>query len=140
MLVSGCDTVGAVGGLVARNIPRHIDAAYKGMADQTVIVMVWMDRGLKADYPDLQQDIASGLQGKLIKIAQEDKPDCLKGTVFPVMASTVIRNQENHPEWDNEAITDNRRPVRRHTPDLSGNQGFFDTLGRAGIIPRHSQR
>jgi hypothetical protein len=101
-----CDTIGAVGGLVARNIPRHIDAAYKGMPNQTVIVMVWMDRGLKADYPDLQQDIASSLQNKLITIASNDKPDTLKGTVFPVMASTVIRNQENHPEWDNESITD----------------------------------
>jgi hypothetical protein len=105
LATNGCDTAGALMGVVAQAIPRHVDAAYKGMAGQTVIVMVWMDRGLKADYPDLQMDIAASLQGKLIDVARDQKPDLLKGTVFPVRAATVIRNQDDHPEWDNESIT-----------------------------------
>ena len=78
MLISGCDQVGAVGGLIARTIPRHVDAAYKGLANQTVIVMVWMDPGLKMDYPDLRLDIASSLQDKLIDVESNQKPDLLK--------------------------------------------------------------
>jgi hypothetical protein len=106
LLNTGCETVGAVGGLLARNIPRHIDAAYKGLAGQTVIVMVYIDRGLKMDHPGLQLDVASSLQTKLINTAKDDKPDTLKGAVFPVRASTVIRNEEDHPEWTPEDITD----------------------------------
>ncbi len=103
---SGCTTIGAVGGLVAQAVPREVDAAYKGLAGQTVIVMVWLDRGLKLDFPDLQLDIASSLQNKLIDQQQTEKPDELKGTEFPVMASTVIHYQDDHPEIDNEPITE----------------------------------
>jgi len=105
-ILSGCDQVGPIAGLVARNIPRHIDAAYKGLGHQTVIVMVWLDPGIKADYPDLQMDVAASVQNKLIEVTTTEKPDLLKGTTFPVATSTVIRNQENHPEWSNESITD----------------------------------
>jgi len=99
--LSGCE----VAGYVSHTIPRHVDAAYKGLATQSVIVMVWVDPGLKMDYPDLRLDIASSLQDKLIDVESTQKPDLLKGTVFPVRASTVIANQENHPEWDNESVT-----------------------------------
>ena len=47
LLNAGCDTIGGVGGLIAQAIPVRIDAAYKGLANQTVLVMVWMDRGMK---------------------------------------------------------------------------------------------
>ena len=104
LLNSGCDQIGPIGGIIARTIPRHIDAAYKGLANQTVIVMVWMDRGMRNDYPDVQKDIGASLQSKLINIAREDKSGLFKGTEFPVLASTVVRNQEDHPEWDAESI------------------------------------
>jgi hypothetical protein len=103
--LASCDQIGGIGGVLAQAVPRHVDAAYKGLANQTVIVMVWMDRGMRADHPDLQMDIAAGLQGKLIDIARTDKPDLLKGTEFPVMASTVIHYQEDHPEIEFEPIT-----------------------------------
>jgi hypothetical protein len=105
LLNTGCDTIGGVGGLIAQAIPVQINAAYKGLANQTVIVMVWMDRGMKNDYPDVQLDIAASLQGKLIKIAHDQAPAELKGTEFPVLASTVIRYQDDHPEIDIQPIT-----------------------------------
>jgi hypothetical protein len=105
LLNSGCDTIGGVGGLIAQAIPKNVDAAYKGLAHQTVIVMVWMDRGMRNDYPDVQLDIARNLQNKLIKEATEEKPDLLKGVDFPVRADVVARNQDDHPEWDNQSIT-----------------------------------
>ena len=64
-----------------------------------------MDRAMRADHPDLQLDVAAGLQGKLIDIAKNEKPDLLKGTEFPVMATTVIQYQEDHPEINFEPIT-----------------------------------
>jgi hypothetical protein len=97
--VSGCDQIGALGGLVARNIPRHVDAAYKGLAGKSVIVMVEMDRSMRMDYPDLQLDLAGSLQSKLIAIARDQKPDLMKGTTFPVSPKAVVLEQENHPEW-----------------------------------------
>jgi hypothetical protein len=106
LLNSGCEQGGAIAGVIAQAIPRHVDAAYKGMANQTVVVMVWMDRAMKNDYPDVQLDIAASLQGKLIKEAATNKPELLKGTEFPVLTSTVIRNQEDHPEWENQPITE----------------------------------
>ncbi len=87
-------------------MPRHIDAAYKGLANQTVIVMVWMDNSMKTDFPDLRLDIAASLQSKLIQIARDNKPDLLKGTEFPVLANTVVQYQDDHTEVDFEPITD----------------------------------
>jgi hypothetical protein len=104
-LTSGCDTIGGIGGVIAQAIPKNVDAAYKGLAHQDVIVMVWMDRAMKNDYPDVQLDIAASLQSKLIDATTKDRPDCLKGTNFPILASTVIEEQDNHPEWNNESIT-----------------------------------
>jgi hypothetical protein len=104
-LSSGCDTIGAIGGVVAQAVPHYTDAAYKGLPGQTVVVMVWVDRGIKLDNPDLQISVAAGLQGKLIDIQATEHPDALKGTVFPVRAATVIRYQDDHPEIENEPLT-----------------------------------
>jgi hypothetical protein len=67
--------------------------------------MVWMDRAMRADHPDLTLDIAAGLQSKLINIQQTEKPDLLKGTIFPVLAQTVVAYQADHPEIEFEPIT-----------------------------------
>ncbi len=130
--ISGCEQGGAVAGLIAQAIPRRIDAAYKGLANQNVIVMVWMDRQMRYDYPDVQLDIAASLQGKLINEAATEKPDCLKGTVFPVLASTVVRNQQDHPEWDNQSITttaaqfDGTRLIYLEVKDFSTHAGALE--------------
>jgi hypothetical protein len=104
LLNSGCDTIGGIGGVIAQAIPKNVDAAYKGLAHQDVIVMVWMDRAMKNDYPDVQLDIAASLQSKLIDQATKVRPDCLKGANFPILASAVVDEQDNHPEWNNESI------------------------------------
>jgi hypothetical protein len=104
LLPCGCDQIGAVLGLGAYVVPKKVDAAYKGMPNQTVVVMVWMDRAMRADHPDLQLDVAAGLQSKLISVQQTDKPDQLKGTIFPVLAQTVVAYQSDHPEIEFEPI------------------------------------
>ncbi len=104
-LLGSCTTIGAVGGLIAQAAPHYTDAAYKGLPDQTTVVMVWVDRKIKMDNPDLQISVAAGLQGKLIDIQKTLKPDELKGTIFPVRAATVVQYQEDHPEIENEPLT-----------------------------------
>ncbi|HEX8323114.1 MAG TPA: hypothetical protein VF595_04295, partial [Tepidisphaeraceae bacterium] len=53
--LSGCNVLGAL----AAKAPRpDVDAAYKGLAGQTVGVMVWADRGTQIDFSRLQLDVA----------------------------------------------------------------------------------
>src|SRR5437764_6342318 len=56
---TGCNVIGAAAQVLAR--PGDTDAAYKGLANQTVAVMVWVDRGPALDYPMLQSDIAKSM-------------------------------------------------------------------------------
>ncbi len=104
-LLNGCQTLGAMGGVVAQAVPQYTDAAYKGLPNQPTVVMIWVDPGIKLDNPDLQISTCAGLQGKLIEVEQKDKPAALEGTTFPVRAATVIRYQEDHPEIQTEPLT-----------------------------------
>jgi hypothetical protein len=104
--LAGCAQIGAAGGLIAQAIPKNVDAAYKGLAGQQVIVMVWADPGVRLDKPDLQEDVAAAVQDKLISIQKDEKPDALKGATFPVPTSTVIQYQEDHPEVEYQPATD----------------------------------
>jgi hypothetical protein len=104
-VLNGCDTIGAIGGVVAYALPHYTDAAYKGLAGQTVVVMIWVDPKIKMDNPDLQISVAAGLQDKLIDVAKTEKPKALQGTTFPIRAGTVVRYQEDHPEIENELLT-----------------------------------
>lgn len=106
LLLNGCNIFGPAGALVARAVPKHIAAQYKGLAGQTVAVMVWAERGVRIDYSYLQLDIASGVQRKLLDAQAVDKPDELKGTTFPIHPDTVVRYQQDHPEIDQLPITD----------------------------------
>lgn len=102
----GCDTIGAMVGVVASAVPRHVDAAYKGLAGQPCVIVVWVDRGVRMDYPDLQVDLAAGLQNKLIEVQAADHPDALKLTQFPVTTNKIVAYQTDHPELENEPITE----------------------------------
>ena len=99
--VAGCAQFGAGIGLIAQAIPRTVDAAYKGLAGQQTVVMVWADSAVRLDNPLLQEDVAAAVQDKLITIQAAEHPDGLKGTTFPVATSVVIQAQQDHPEWEN---------------------------------------
>ena len=97
--VAGCDQFGAAAGVIAQAIPRDVDAAYKGLAGQKVVVMVWADNGVRLDNPDLQLDVAAALQDKLINVQTADHPEALKGTTFPFSSAAVVAAQAQYPEW-----------------------------------------
>ncbi len=103
--LAGCAQFGAAAGLVAQAIPRNVDAAYKGLAGQQVVVMVWADPGVRLDNPLLQEDVAAAVQDKLIKVQAEEHPDALKGATFPVATAVVVQTQQDHPEWENLPAT-----------------------------------
>ena len=99
--LAGCAQFGAAGSVLAHAIPKEVDAAYKGLAKQQVVVMVWADRGVRLDHPELPGEVAAALQDKLINVQLNDKPDDLAGMTFPFSTAMVEKNQDNHPEWEN---------------------------------------
>jgi hypothetical protein len=104
--LGGCDQLGALLGVGLQAIPKTVDAAYKGLAGQRVVVMVWADKGVKQDFESLPGDVAAALQDKLINVQKSDSPDALKGMTFPFATATVVQSQEDHPEWQYLSATD----------------------------------
>jgi hypothetical protein len=102
----GCNLVGPIGMLASRATPHYIEAEYKGLAGQTVGVMVWPDRGVRTDNPFLQLDVAAGVQKKLGEVQTAVKPDELKDTTFPLRADSLVRYQEDHPELAELSVED----------------------------------
>lgn len=106
---SGCNILGAA----AQVLPQpDILPAYKGLSGQTVGVMVWVDRGVRIDYPALQGDVGRGLTAKLSQITNPKDPKELE-KVPPEMAHiqylnpmSIIRFQEDHPELEGLPSTD----------------------------------
>ena len=94
-LPAGCNIIGAF----ASKMPKpDIDAAYKGLAGQTVGIMVWADKtSLLIDWPTLQRDMGNSIAFK-IKAAQDTKAEELVGTTFPYQPDSFIRYQREHPE------------------------------------------
>jgi hypothetical protein len=106
LTLAGCNILGPVGAVTARAFPPTIDASYKGLANQQVAVIVWAERGIRIDNPNLQLDLASGMIEKLKSVQTDEKPKELKGTTFPVRPDSVARFQEDHPEMDFQPITE----------------------------------
>lgn len=106
---SGCNILGAA----AQVLPQpDILPSYKGLSGQTVGVMVWVDRGVRIDYPALPGDIARGLTGKLSQVTNPKDPKELE-KVPPEMAHiqylnpmSILRFQEDHPELEGLPSTD----------------------------------
>jgi hypothetical protein len=99
LATSGC----SVFGIAAQALPpATITPVYEGLREQTVGVMVWVDRGLRMDYPPLQIDIANATQLKLIK----SKAKHLKGSTFPVKPASIVKFQQDYPELEAESIAD----------------------------------
>lgn len=105
-LLAGCNIFGAV----ASAIPETIDAEYKGLRGQKVAVMVWVDRGVRIDFPQLQLDTANVIQTNLAASTDKDE---LKETTFPWEARSVVRFQREHPELEG-------RPATEYAARLSG--------------------
>ena len=98
-LLSGC----SVFGVAAQALPpTTITPVYTGLKGQTVGVMVWVDRGLRMDYPPLQIDVANATQLKLIKSNAKQ----LKDATFPVKPASLVKYQQDHPEIEAESIDD----------------------------------
>ena len=98
ILPAGCQYFAAVAAVT----PQYESARYKGLAHQTVGVMVWADRGISIDWPTIQLDIAGSIQNKL----RTNKSDELKGTTFPVEVASIVRYQRDHPEIEAQDITE----------------------------------
>ena len=100
LLPAGC----AVLGVAASAIPEpDVPARYDGLRGHTVAVMVWADRGVMIDYPSLRLDVATGLQSKL---QQARKRRELHDAKFPYVPASVVRFQEDHPETQQQPITE----------------------------------
>jgi hypothetical protein len=102
LVIAPCLLGCAALGLLASMAPAAaIPAKYKGLSDHTVAVMVWVDRGIRIDWPQIQLDAANGIQAKLQ--AATNKPE-LSHAKFPLSAATVVRFQEEHQEWGADSI------------------------------------
>lgn len=100
--VSGCAIFGYAAAVMP---PMPIKAAYKGLQGQSVGVMVWVDRGIRIDYPTIQLDVANEIQNKLEAAKKNDKEE-LKDTIFPVEPRSIARYQADHPEVEAMPITE----------------------------------
>jgi len=110
-LLAGCTALG----YAAYVMPKpDVQPEYQGMRDQTIGVMVWADRGIRIDFPTIQQDLANAIQNKLIaaqgkegaKDPKESKARTLRGATFPVLPASIVRYQKDHPEIEAMNITD----------------------------------
>ena len=100
--LAGCNVIGAI---VAKMPKPEIEAAYKGLAGKTVGVMVYADRALTTDWPNLQIDLGNGIISKLL-IAQDAKVKDVKGTTFPYPPASFVKFQKEHPEIENAPVTE----------------------------------
>ena len=105
-LLSGCNILGPVGAVMGNAFPPTVDASYKGLANQSAAIIVWADRGIRADNPNLQLDLASGIQDKLITVQKDLKPKELIGTIFPMRSDSIARYQADHPETEFQPISE----------------------------------
>lgn len=108
---AGCAALG----YAAYVMPKpDIQPEYQGLRDQTIGVMVWADRGIRIDFPTIQQDLANAIQNKLIasqgkegaKDPKESKARTIRGATFPVQPLSIVRYQKDHPEIEAMNITD----------------------------------
>jgi hypothetical protein len=102
LLPAGCSILG----LAATAVPEaDVPARYTGLKDHSVAVIVWADRGVQIDYPALRLDVATGVQAKLQQAKGAKKAE-LRNITFPHPAASVVRFQEDHPEWLEQQITE----------------------------------
>ena len=80
-----------------------VPARYAGLQGQTVGVMVWANRPVQIDFPDVRVDVARGTQAKLQQAISLPE---MRGATFPVPPESIIRYQQNYPQIDAMPIAD----------------------------------
>jgi hypothetical protein len=103
ILLSGCAALGVAAYKLSP--PPTIHPDYTAMKGQSIGVMVWADRGIRIDWPNLQLDLANAIQNKLSASANSKKKD-LQGATFPVQPASIVRYQRDHPEIETLHVTD----------------------------------
>jgi hypothetical protein len=98
--LSGCAAIGVAANAMPAPMKRP---DYKGLANQTIGVMVWADHGIQIDWPTLQVDLANGIQKKL---QAQVKPKELLGAKYPVQPASIVRYQRDHPEIEAMQVTE----------------------------------
>ena len=105
---SGCLILGAAAYKLAP--PETIKPQYTNLAGQTVGVMIWIDRGIRIDWPGLQLDLANSIDKKLKEHTKDakgkDLDKVLLGTTYPVLPASIIRYQMDHPEIEAMPMTE----------------------------------
>ena len=96
-LAGGC----AVAGYMASSIPASRDAQYKGLAGKKVGVVVWAQRGLRIDYPNLQLDLGNTIQAQLLAKTDEKS---LKLAQFPWEVRSMLRFLRERPELEGQSV------------------------------------
>lgn len=89
-------------GVAANAVPQYTKPKYTNLAGQSIAVMVWVDRGVKIDWPNLALDSTTSLQSKLTAVSPTEK--LLKDATFPIKPASVVRYQMDHPEVDTYSI------------------------------------
>ena len=99
--LAGCNVLGAL----AYKMPQpEIDAAYKGLPNKSVGIMVWADKSLLLDWPNMQLDVGNSVINKMLVAQKTDVKD-LKGTKFPYPPASYIKYQKEHPETEIQPVT-----------------------------------
>lgn len=108
-LLHGCNVLGAAAQLAP---PPTVPAQYKGLAGQKIGVMVYADKGTLYDFPTLRQDLANGVQNKLMQ-GIRGKEKLLEGVGFPYPPAKFVKYQENYPEIE-------ASPPTAYAPNFTG--------------------
>ena len=90
---SGCTYIGAAAAVMP---PPTVEAQYTAFGGQTIGVMVWADRSIRVDWPNIQIDLANSIQNKLA--AHTSKGGALEGARFPTSPRSMVDFQQDHPE------------------------------------------
>jgi hypothetical protein len=105
--LSGCQILGVAAHALP---PPTIQPKYANLAGQSLGVMIWADRGIRIDWPNVQLDLGNAVQKKLADAAaaadKSGKPKQLKGVTFAYPAASFVRYQKDHPEIEGRPVVD----------------------------------
>jgi hypothetical protein len=99
----GCAALGV--GAAKLLPPRKVIPDYHGLPGQSLGIMVWVERGMRIDYPAMQLDTAMSVENKFIA-AQGEKLKEIEGTHFPIKPASIIRYQMDHPQIEAMQVVD----------------------------------
>jgi hypothetical protein len=108
IFLAGCALFGAAA--YKLQPPKKINPEYSDFAGQSIGVMVWLERGIKIDWPRLQLDLANSIEKQLreqtVDAKGKNKAKNLLGATYPVLPASIIRYQTDHPELEALPVTD----------------------------------